>query len=69
MHLQGAKSIYDTIPANAKFETGFEFLRPWFQYHYIFSQYTYPEHATESEIILPSATQENRKVSQPSIPA
>lgn len=64
MHLQGARSIYDTIPETVKSRTGFEFLKPWFQYHYIFSQYTYPAQTPNLSIVLPCSTPENRKVRQ-----
>ncbi|KAF2628274.1 hypothetical protein BU25DRAFT_43010 [Macroventuria anomochaeta] len=62
MHLEGAKSVYNTIPETVKSTAGFEFLKPWFQYHYIFSQYTYPAQVANPEISLPSNTSENRKI-------
>ncbi|KAF9690831.1 hypothetical protein EKO04_011169 [Ascochyta lentis] len=62
MHLQGARSVYDSIPETVKSAVGFEFLKPWFQYHYIFSQYTYPVQDLSSEVVLPCNTVENRKI-------
>ncbi|UPX12777.1 uncharacterized protein EKO05_0003315 [Ascochyta rabiei] len=51
VHLQGARSVYNTIPAAVKSAAGFLFLKPWFQYHYIFSQYTYSVQNPSPEII------------------
>jgi len=65
MHLEGAKSVYDTIPETVKSAPGFEFLEPWFQYHYIFSQYTYSAQAIETEMVPPCDSPENRKVCLP----
>jgi hypothetical protein len=62
MHLQGAKSIYDTIPEAFKSSSSFEFLKPWFQYHYVFSQYTYPPQVTGSDIKPPDNMVKNGKV-------
>ena len=62
MHLEGAKSVYDTIPESVKSSAGFEFLKPWFQYHYVFSQYTYPPQVADRDIVLLDATADNRKV-------
>ncbi|KAF1922745.1 uncharacterized protein M421DRAFT_426575 [Didymella exigua CBS 183.55] len=62
MHLEGAKLLLDTIPEKVKSAAGFEFLKPWFRYHYIFSQYTYPPHTTDLEIKLPDDTPENSKI-------
>ena len=45
--------MYDIIPQAVKSDVGFEFLEPWFQYHYIFSQYTRPPTADISDIVLP----------------
>jgi len=61
MHLEGAKSVFDTIPEIIKSSPGFDFLKPWFQYHYIFSQYIYPPQTTEP-IILPESTVDKGKV-------
>ncbi|KAF3006689.1 hypothetical protein E8E13_008809 [Curvularia kusanoi] len=52
-HLAGAKSVYDIIPEAVKSDVSFEFLEPWFQYHYIFSQYTYPPVRNVYQITLP----------------
>lgn len=62
MHLEGARSVYDTIPQAAKAGIGFDFLKPWFQYHYIFSQYTYPPQGSVSDIIIPENTPETSRV-------
>ncbi|KAF3041016.1 hypothetical protein E8E11_007639 [Didymella keratinophila] len=61
MHLEGAKSVFDTIPEIVRSSPDFDFLRPWFQYHYIFSQYTYPPQTTESIIRLPDHTADTGK--------
>lgn len=63
MHLEGARSIYETIPETVKSAAGFEFLKPWFQYHYIFSQYTYPPQVATSHLELPSHTAGDCQVS------
>jgi hypothetical protein len=44
--------VYDIIPQAVKSDIGFEFLEPWFRYHYIFSQYTYPPTGDVSDIVL-----------------
>lgn len=62
MHLEGAKSVYDTIPEAVRSGVGFEFLDPWFQYHYIFSQYTYPPRFVDAQIVLPDSRAESSKV-------
>jgi hypothetical protein len=69
MHLEGARSVYDMIPEDMKSSTNFEFLTPWFQYHYIFSEYTYPPQATVASFVLPDNTVENGKVSASAIGA
>jgi hypothetical protein len=63
MHLEGAKSIFNTIPEIVRSSAGFDFLKPWFQYHYVFSQYTYPPRTTDSIIRLPENTTDKGKVS------
>lgn len=65
MHLEGAKSLYNTIPETVKAAPGFEFLDPWFQYHYTFSQYTYLSLAMNAEIVLPCETLKGRKACRP----
>ncbi|KAJ4993613.1 C6 finger domain-containing protein [Stagonosporopsis vannaccii] len=62
MHLEGAKSVYDTIPEAVKSSVDFEFLEPWFQYHYILSQYTYPAERIDSQIALPESTVKSSKI-------
>jgi hypothetical protein len=63
MHLEGAKSVFDTIPEIVKSSPDFGFLKPWFQYHYIFSQYTYPPQPMECVVRLPDNTTAKGKVS------
>lgn len=63
MHLEGARSVFETIPEIVRSSPDFDFLKPWFQYHYIFSQYTYPPQTIESIIRLPDNTAAKRKVS------
>jgi hypothetical protein len=46
--------VYDIIPQAVKSDVGFEFLEPWFRYHYIFSQYTHPPTGNVSDIVLPN---------------
>jgi len=62
MHLEGAKSVYDTIPEAIRSSADFAFLEPWFQYHYILSQYTYPPQRIDSQIVLPESTAKSCKV-------
>lgn len=63
MHLEGAKSVYEMIPPSVRSDSGFDFLKPWFQYHYIFSQYTYPPQGSVSDIMLPESTPESSRAS------
>lgn len=62
MHLEGAKSVFDTIPDTVRSSPDFDFLQPWFQYHYIFSQYTYPPQTPEPIVKLPDNTADKCKV-------
>lgn len=62
MHLEGARSIYGLIPEKIKSATDFEFLKPWFRYHYVLSEYTYPAEITKTDILLPCDMPENHKV-------
>lgn len=62
MHLEGAKSVYDTIPQAVRSGVDFAFLEPWFQYHYILSQYTYPPERIDTHIVLPEPTEKLSKV-------
>jgi len=54
--------VYDSIPQAVKSDVGFEFLEPWFRYHYIFSQYTYPPAGDISDIVLPKKDTKNYRV-------
>lgn len=67
MHLEGARSIYDLIPEKTKSAADFEFLKPWFQYHYVLSEYTYPAERGNTDVFLPCDTPENYKVRHPYI--
>ena len=62
MHLEGARSIYELIPEKIKSSIDFEFLKPWFQYHYVLSEYTYPAKTTKTDVLLPYDIPENHKV-------
>ncbi|KAF3040747.1 hypothetical protein E8E12_008790 [Didymella heteroderae] len=62
MHLEGAKSIFNTIPEIVRSSPGFDFLKPWFQYHYILSQYTYPSQPTDLTIQLPDITADKSRI-------
>ncbi|KAH6633494.1 fungal-specific transcription factor domain-containing protein [Boeremia exigua] len=62
MHLEGAKSVYDLIPHIVKSGVDFKFLKPWFEYHDVLRQYTYPPQGTVAQIVLPDSTVESSKI-------
>lgn len=67
LHLQGAKSITESLSEYERRMECFEFLEPWLDYHDTFSGYSHsadpPLKGQSQNIVLPESNNENRKVS------